>query len=71
MNIMLMKEWFHKMSPTHSLSWEMRHLIHDKTFWLVVALMGFAALMAMLIAFGVWSSPSGGTVSHDFYRYTF
>lgn len=71
MNTIHMKEWFHKMSPSHSLSWEMQHMVHDKTFWLVVALIGFGVLMAMLIAFGVWSSHSGGTVSQDFYRYTF
>ncbi|MHC4741503.1 MAG: hypothetical protein ACYS8Z_06320 [Planctomycetota bacterium] len=66
-----MKEWWHKISPHHSLSWEMRHMIHDKTFWLVVALICFAVLMGVLIAFGVWSSGTGGTVSEDFYRYTF
>ncbi len=74
MNSIHAKEWFSKMHfhPSHSFSWEMHHLVHDKTFWLVVALACFAALMILLMAFGVWSSPTGGgTVSDEFYRYTF
>ncbi len=67
-------ELFDKMHihPSHSFSWEMHHLAHDRVFWLIVGLICFGAFMTMLIAFGVWSSPTGGgTVSDEFYRYTF
>ena len=78
MSTLQIKNWFHKMHyhPSHSFSWEMHHMVHDRVFWLIVALICFAVIMTALIAFGVWSSPPGGwpadrSATDDFFHYTF
>lgn len=59
MHVAGMKNWFHYMHAPHGhgLMLRVSHLVHDKRFWAIVALL---ALTALIVGLGIWASMAQG-----------